>query len=68
MSFTEFPIQLQCTPVEGNPPYSSTGSIGVQASLIPPGVAIAISQPPFTLLIDPVTAIELAALLVELVG
>lgn len=66
MSASLLPVQLLCTPVDGNPPYSSTGSIAVAASILPPGVQIAISQPPWTIVVDPFTAAELAALLLEL--
>lgn len=65
MSLSVLPVQIGVTPVDGNIPYSSTGSIAVEPTLIPPGVQITLSLPPFNIQIAVAECLELAALLLE---
>lgn len=60
------PVQIGVVPVDGNLPFSSTGSIAIAPILIPPGVQITLSLPPFNIQINAAECIELAALLLEL--
>jgi hypothetical protein len=62
------PCSLIVTPVDGNLPFSSTGSIGIGVSIIPPGIVIELSLPPFSINLNATEAIELASILVELVA
>jgi hypothetical protein len=60
------PVQIGVTPVDGNLPYSSTGSIAIAPTLIPPGIQITLSLPPFWIQLQAAEAFELAAILTEL--
>lgn len=57
---------LQVNPVDGNESYTTAGSIFVDVNLIPPGVAIVLSLPPFAIVLSPSEALELAAVLTSL--
>jgi hypothetical protein len=59
---------LQCNPVDGNESYTTEGSVFVEVSVIPPGIALVLSLPPFAIILGPTEAAELAALLLELVA
>jgi hypothetical protein len=60
------PVSLIVTPVDGNLPYSSTGSIAIGLSVIPPGIVIEISLPPLSIQLNAIEALELASILIEL--
>lgn len=66
MSSSILPVEIGVTPVDGNLPYSSTGSIAIAPTLIPPGIQITLSLPPFWIQIQAAEALELAAILIEL--
>lgn len=57
---------LQVNPVDGNASYTTAGSIDVVVSVLPPGVSLVLSLPPFAVILDARGAAELAALLIEL--
>ena len=57
---------LQVTPVDGSPAYTLVGNIDVVLSVLPPGVSIVLSFPPFAIILNAAQAAELAALLLEL--
>jgi hypothetical protein len=59
---------LQVTPVDGSPAYNLAGNIDVIVSVLPPGVAIVLSFPPFAIILDAGGVAELIALLTELVA
>lgn len=54
---------IQVTPIDENPTYTLPGGLDVYVSLLPPGVAIGISVPPFTLILDVDQVAELVAAL-----
>jgi hypothetical protein len=62
------PVNLIVTPVDGNIPYSSTGSIGIGLSVIPPGILIEISLPPLSIQVNAAEAVELATIILELLA
>lgn len=62
------PVVIGVTPVDGNIPYSSTGSIAVEPTLIPPGLQITLSLPPFNIQINAAECIELALIILDLFG
>lgn len=59
---------LQVNPVDGNESYTQPGHIDVVVSVLPPGIAIVLSLPPFAIILDAGGAADLIAVLTELLA
>lgn len=62
------PVEIGVQPVDGNVPYSSTGSIAVAPILFPPGLQITLSLPPFFIQINAAECLELASIILAEFG
>lgn len=65
MTLIETPFLV--TPVNGDTPFDLSGHIEVVLTIIPPGISIVMSAPPFTIVLSFDAAAELAAALLELI-